>query len=122
MTDANTIRRRKRNRAGQRAEWLALFYMMSKGYLPVAMRYKTPQGEIDLVMRRGKTLVFVEVKARASREDAAFAIHSKNQTRIVNAARAFLSTYANFQGWNIRFDAIMIAWYRWPHHITHAFS
>lgn len=122
MTGSSTAHRRKRYRSGKRAEWLALAYMMAKGYAPVSTRYKTPQGEIDLIMRRGRTLVFIEVKARANRADAAFAIHAKNQSRVVNAARAFLSTHENYHDWNMRFDAIIIAWYRWPHHITHAFS
>lgn len=121
MTSA-VEKRRERYRFGHRAETRALLCLMMKGYMPVARRYKTPVGEIDLIVRRGRTLVFVEVKARRTRDEAAFAIHARNQLRVVQAAQMFISTYPNYTDWNMRFDAIMVAWYRWPHHITHAFE
>ncbi len=37
-----------------------------RGYRVLARRYKVPVGEVDIVARRGRTLVFVEVKARAT--------------------------------------------------------
>lgn len=109
-------------RNGLRAEIAAAFYLLLRGYLPVAWRYKTPVGEIDLIVRRGHTLVFVEVKARANHTAAAEALHARNQARVVRAAQYYLGSHPNAANYTIRFDAVLIAWYRWPHHLIHAFS
>ncbi len=96
--------------------------MSLKGYWLVSWRYKTPVGEIDLILRRGRTLVFVEVKARADRDAAAHAIHITNQSRVVRAAQYFLSHHPNYATHEMRFDAVLIAWYRKPHHLPNAFT
>jgi putative endonuclease len=118
---AMTKSKQRAHRNGLRAELVALICLTLKGYWLVSWRTKTPVGEIDLVMRRGKTLVFVEVKARAVRADAAHAIHGENQSRVVRAAQYFLRGHPNYTACDIRFDAVLIAWYRWPHHIQNAF-
>ena len=56
-------RRQKALQWGHVAEWLAMFAMILKGYRPLAVRYQGWGGEIDLIMRRGKTILFIEVKA-----------------------------------------------------------
>lgn len=114
--------RRRNQRRGIVAEYLALVYLMLKGYRPVAMRYKTPVGEVDLVVRKGSTLVFVEVKARKTRDAAAMAIHGKNQLRVVRAAQYFLAAHPDMATLQVRFDVCLIAWYRMPHHMPHAFD
>lgn len=110
------------HRRGLRAEYLALFYLMLKGYWPVAMRYKTPVGEVDIILRRGGTLAFVEVKARPTRDEGALAIHPKNQSRVVRAAQFFLAEHPRMARYQVRFDVCLIAWYRLPHHLPHAFD
>jgi putative endonuclease len=95
---------------------------MAKGYRMLAMRYKTPVGEIDLVMRRGRVLVMVEVKARANYAAAAAAIHMRNQSRVMRAAQYFLIGHPAYANDTVRFDAVLIAWYKWPRHVPHAFS
>jgi putative endonuclease len=122
LISKSTRRKQKAHRHGLWAEFAALLYLTLKGYWLVSWRTKTPVGEIDLVMRRGKTLIFVEVKARAARDDAAHAIHAENQSRVVRAAQYFLRGHPNYTACYIRFDAVLIAWYRWPHHIQNAFS
>ena len=114
--------RRTNHRSGIMAEYAALAYLTAKGYRLVAMRYKTKLGEIDLIMRRGRTLAFIEVKARSTHTDAAHAIHSKNQSRVMQAAQLFLTQHPTYQDYEVRFDALLIAWYRWPHHLVHAFG
>ncbi|HTA77617.1 MAG TPA: YraN family protein, partial [bacterium] len=49
---------------GQKAENRAAAYLRLKGYSVLERNYRVPQGEIDLVARKGDILVFVEVKAR----------------------------------------------------------
>lgn len=115
-------RRTTNHRRGILAEYGALLYLMLKGYRLVTMRYKTKLGEIDLIMRRGKTLAFIEVKARATHADAAHAIHSKNQSRVMQAAQMFLTNHPAYAQYQVRFDAVLIAWYKRPHHHVHAFG
>lgn len=104
------------------AEYLALVWLTLKGYRLVAMRYKTPVGEIDLIVRRGKSLVFVEVKARREYAVAASSIHHKNQSRVMRAAQSFLVHHPAYQHYQVRFDAVVITWYKRPHHLIHAFD
>jgi putative endonuclease len=115
-------RKTSNHRRGILAEYAALFYLMCKGYRLVTLRYKTKFGEIDLIMRRGDTLAFVEVKARRYHADAAVAIHSKNQSRVMQAAQMFLRNHPAYANYQVRFDAVLIAWYKRPHHLVHAFG
>ena len=114
--------RRSSHRRGLRAEAWAAWWLRLQGYRILAMRYKTPVGEIDLVAKRGGTLAFIEVKARALHADAAEAIHARNQQRVVRAAQHYLQAHPQHAHRTIRFDALLVAWYRWPHHIRHAFD
>lgn len=116
------MNRTTNHRRGVLAEYFALLWLYFKGYRLVAMRYKTKMGEIDLIMRRGRTLAFVEVKARANVSEAAVAIHIKNQMRVTRAAQQFLVHYPAYQNFNVRFDAVLIAWYKRPQHLVHAFN
>ena len=62
--------RRRAERGGRRAEALAALWLRLKGWTILARRVRTPVGEVDLIARRGRTIAFVEVKARASAADA----------------------------------------------------
>ena len=122
MSPPSRVKRQRSQRHGILAEYFALFYLTLKGYRFVASRYKTKLGEIDLIVRRGRTLVFVEVKARANRDAAAYAVHAKNQSRVVQAAQMFLMTYPSYQEYQVRFDVVLVAWYSRPHHLVNAFA
>src|SRR3954452_22539734 len=60
-------------RTGLSAESRAAF-LMAKGYRILAKRFRTPYGEIDIVARRRNLLAFVEVKGRASLDEAGYAV------------------------------------------------
>jgi len=77
--------RKAAERRGRRAEYFAASALVLKGYSILELRYKTPMGEIDIIARRGKLIAFVEVKARASIEDAVNAITHKARQRICMA-------------------------------------
>lgn len=109
--------RRKGEAAGRRAEWFALQLLRLKGYRLVERRFRCPQGEIDLIVRRHRTLAFVEVKLRADQETAAAAISADQQSRIVRAAEAFLQKRTDLAGLEPRFDAIMVSPGDWPLHL-----
>ncbi|RAI45055.1 YraN family protein [Rhodoplanes roseus] len=107
---------------GLSAESRAAAFLMAKGYRIVARRYKTPVGEIDLVAQRLGTVVFVEVKARASLDAAAESVSLRQRARIVDAAQHWLATHPKAAGLPLRFDVILIAPGCLPRHIAAAFD
>lgn len=113
-----------RNRAiaegrGRRGEWLAAWYLRLKGWRIEARRVKTPRGEIDLIARRGRTVLFVEVKWRANAQDLALALDAYRLRRVEAAAQAVAHRYLS-GGDTARIDAILLAPGRWPRHIANA--
>jgi putative endonuclease len=115
-------RRRATFLRGHRAETIALLYLIMKGYRPVARRYSAAGGEIDLIMRRGDIIAFVEVKARGTMDDALIAITATKRQRFSRAVRSWLSRHAWAEGKIWRADAVFIATNRWPRHIESAFE
>ncbi|WOH66377.1 YraN family protein [Bradyrhizobium sp. BWA-3-5] len=109
-------------RTGLSAESRAAAYLMAKGYRILAKRFRTPYGEIDLVAKKRDLVAFIEVKARASLDDAAYAVTPRQQARIVNAAQAWLMTHPDHAEFELRFDAILIAPRRLPRHLLAAFD
>jgi putative endonuclease len=109
-------------RAGLSAEDRAAAYLMAKGYRILAKRFRTPHGEIDIVARRRNLLAFVEVKARASLDEAAFAVTPRQQARIIDAAQAWLIAHPEHAEFELRFDAILIAPWHLPRHVLAAFD
>src|SRR5215203_983329 len=114
--------RRVAFRLGLSAETRAAALLLAKGFRIVARRWRSPVGEIDLVVRRGRLLVFVEVKARGVLDDAAEAVTPRQQRRISAAARAWLARHAEDLDRDIRFDAVLVAPWRLPRHIPAAFE
>ena len=107
---------------GLSAESRAAALLMAKGYRILAKRFRTPHGEIDLVAKRRNLLAFVEVKARASLDEAAYALTPRQQARIINAAQAWLVAHPDHAELELRFDAILIAPRRLPRHLLAAFD
>ena len=109
-------------RTGLSAESRAAAYLMVKGYRILARRFRTPYGEIDIVARRRNLLAFVEVKARASLDEAAYAVTPRQQQRIIEAAQAWLMAHPEHADFDLRFDAMLIAPRRLPRHLLAAFD
>jgi len=107
---------------GLSAESRAAALLIAKGYRIVARRFRSGVGEIDIVARRRKTLVFVEVKARARLDDAAEAVIKRQQQRIIAAAEAWLATHPDDVTCDIRFDVMLVAPRSLPRHIVAAFD
>jgi len=105
---------------GHRSEMIAAWWLRLKLYRIVARRYRTAAGEIDLIVRRGRTLVFVEVKARADFRGAAEAVSARQQHRIARAASQFLAARPDLAGLDQRFDALLIVRGTWPRHVPGA--
>jgi putative endonuclease len=109
-------------RTGLSAEARAAAWLLGKGYRIVAKRFRTPYGEIDIVARRRNLLAFVEVKARASLDEAAYAVTPRQQRRIIDAAQAWLMTHPEHADFELRFDVMLIAPRRLPRHLLAAFD
>lgn len=112
--------RLRAKRRGRRAERLAALRLMLAGYRIVARNFRSPSGEIDLIARRGSTLIFVEVKIRDSHHAAAWSISPRQQARIRRAAEAFLASRPELATFSLRFDAMLLAPWRAPRHLIDA--
>ena len=72
--------------------------------------------------KKRNLLAFIEVKARASLDEAAYAVTPRQQARIIDAAQAWLMTHPEHAEFDMRFDAILIAPRRLPRHLLAAFD
>lgn len=90
-----------------------------KGWRILARRVKTARGEIDLVVRRGCTVCFVEVKWRATGEERDRAIDAWRLKRVIAAAEAVSSRFAQSHD-TLRVDVLLLAPWRLPRHIANA--
>ena len=113
--------RRAAEHRGTRAEILAALLLRAKGYSILERRFRSRAGEIDLVVRRGRRLAFVEVKARARMEQAAWAVSPRQRARIARAAEHWLAIKGGEHDLDISFDVVLIAPWTWPRHIVSAF-
>lgn len=92
--------------------WLRLH-----GWRILARRARVPGGEVDIVARRGRTLAFVEVKARATEQAARFSLDSYRLRRVVTAAERLAPRYMR-EGDDLRIDAIYIVPRKLPRHVA----
>ncbi|BBF87263.1 predicted endonuclease distantly related to archaeal Holliday junction resolvase [Aquitalea magnusonii] len=81
------------NRQGQQAEARALSFLLQQGLQLVERNWLCRGGEIDLIMRDGRYLVFVEVRHRASQRfgGAVYSIDAAKQRKLMHAATVYLS-------------------------------
>lgn len=109
-------------RTGISAESRAAALLVAKGFRILARRWRSPVGEIDIVARRRHLLVFMEVKARHSLDDAAESVTERQRQRIIAAAEAWIATYPDPSIHDMRFDAMLVAPGKMPKHIQGAFE
>ena len=101
---------------------LCRWHLRLHGWRVLASGWRCPAGEIDIIARRRNTIVFVEVKARAKLDDAAYAVTPHQQARIVAAAEAWLAAHPEHAQSDFRFDAMLVAPGKLPRHLTAAFD
>ena len=106
---------------GRRAETVAAWWLRLKGYRVLARRVRTPVGEVDLVVRKGGCLVFVEVKARRDRDDAAAALTYASRRRVFRASNALLARFGKNCA-AARIDAVLVTPWRLPQHVVGAWA
>ncbi len=115
-------RRRATYLRGHFAEHVALALLVLKGYRLLARRYAASGGEIDLIVKRGDTIAFVEVKARGLIDEALGAIGAQKRERFSRAARAWVTRNRWAADKTLRADAVFVAPGRWPRHLAAAFE
>lgn len=112
--------RRRSERLGRLAEWLAAGLLLAKGYRLLGHRTRTPYGEIDLIAVRRGRLAFVEVKHRAQLDVAKSAVSRGQAERIARAAEFWTWRRARYRDYEIGLDCIYVAPFAWPRHIPNA--
>jgi putative endonuclease len=110
-------RREQAEARGRRGEAIAAWWLRLHGWGIVGRRLKTPHGEVDLIARRGKTLAFIEVKARSKTSDLALAIDAYRLRRVAAAAELLLPRFGRGAD-EVRVDVILVAPWRKPVHLT----
>lgn len=115
------MNRQEAERRGRGAETLACWYLRMKGWRILARRARVPGGEVDIVARRRRTVAFIEVKARATEEAAAFALDEWRLRRVVAAAERLAPRYMR-EGDDVRIDALFIVPGRRPKHLANVWQ
>ena len=99
---------------------LCQFWLRLKGYRILATRYKSPAGEIDIIALRGNMLIAAEVKARADRTDALYAVSPDQQRRIARALESYAGTIGH--SGDLRLDLMIVGKFGRIGHITNAWQ
>ncbi len=107
---------------GLRAETVATLWLRMQFYSILARNYRAHGGEIDIVARRGRTIIFVEVKARGDLDNAAIAITPQKQQRFSRAVGRWLAANPWATNCTLRADAIFVAPGKTPRRIENAFE
>mgnify|MGYP001824582854 CR=1 FL=1 len=100
----------KGHRLGEWGEEAARLFLEMCGYRCLDRRYRRPGGEIDLVMARGPTVVFVEVKTRGPRATAPPEawVTAGQLHRLRRTARRWLAEHPGYRGRFYRFDVVAV--------------
>ena len=110
------MKRQAAERRGRTAETIAAWWLRLHGWRIVARRVKTPLGEVDLIARRGRTVAFVEVKARASLAALDLALDRRRLARVASAAQLLAPRFVR-PGDDIRIDALFVVPRHLPRHL-----
>src|SRR3954447_17365054 len=115
------MKRQQAEKRGRGAETLACWYLRLRGWRILARRARVPGGEVDIVARRGRTLAFIEVKARSTEDAAALSLDDYRLRRVVTAAERLAPRYMR-DGDDVRIDALFIVARRWPRHLVNVWQ
>lgn len=103
---------------GYEAESIAAEYFLQEGYVVRERNWRIGRLEIDLILERDRTIIFVEVKARkGDNQDPADAVDRKKRMRIVNAADVYLRSIPVL--YQYRFDIVTITGDRNSYKLDH---
>lgn len=107
-------------RFGRWAELLCVWRLRLNGYRILERDYRQSTGEIDIIAKRGQVLAFIEVKARDTSQNAAYALGSTQRRRIEKTAMIFIAQASQYSSCDNRFDLMLVNPGGWPKHIPAA--
>jgi putative endonuclease len=95
---------------GLAAENLACAYLQRAGLILLQRNYRCRRGELDLVMRQGDTVVFVEVRYRSpsAYADGVASVDRHKQARLLAAAQHYLLQHPDAARRPCRFDVVAV--------------
>ena len=102
------MRQARNHLAGLAAESSVLHHYLAAGYALLARRFRGPRGEIDLVLARGDSVIFVEVKKSRSFDAAVSRLGKAQIARIFDTAAEYLATRPGGQMTETRFDVALV--------------
>lgn len=97
------------------AEILSEIFLRLKGYQCLCRRYKTPVGEVDLILKKGQTLIGVEVKARSLSSHAFDSLGTPQQKRVTRALQLFQLRNSQYHNCQLRYDFILLVGFKMCH-------
>jgi putative endonuclease len=103
-------------RLGRRGERRAAWFYRLRGFAIVARNERFRGGEIDLVVRRGRTVVIVEVKTRQSFTTGYEAVNRAKRQRLLEFGNQYIARHPDAQ---LRYDILSLFWTGWRFVITH---
>jgi putative endonuclease len=109
------VNRQRAEQRGRVAEWIAMGFLMAKGYRILGHRLRTPYGEVDIAAWKQGVLVIAEVKARATYDEGAYALTPASQLRIARAASVLAGRW-RLTSAPIRYDLIVVGAGLLPRH------
>lgn len=115
------LRRKIPHRAlGPMGERRAAWYLRLRGYRVLERNFRWGDGEIDLIVRRGRRVAFVEVKTRqqTAKGTPAEAVDRRKQLQIGRLAERYLTAHA-LPGCSLHFDVISLFWDGWRFRLAH---
>lgn len=107
---ANKSLKQAREKAGRQAELIAAGWLKLRGYKILEMRFKTPDGEIDIIARHKNTLACIEVKQRSQATRALEAVSYASEQRIMSAAEIYVTRHPHLllEDFELRFDILYV--------------
>jgi putative endonuclease len=115
----DAMRRRLDSRElGRKGERRAAWFYRLRGYSVLAQNVRLPAGEIDLVVRRGRTIVIAEVKTRQSVTAGAGyeAVTRAKRERMIRLGDQYAARHRDAQ---LRYDIVSVFWTGWRFVVTH---
>ena len=105
---------------GQKGEELSVAFLSGKGHRIIGRNYRHGKGELDIVSIENRVVVISEVKSYVSEPLGApeFRVHKQKQRQIIRTAYAFLAEHPELEGFDVRFDILIVDFSSYPARIT----
>jgi putative endonuclease len=111
-----------RHNSGKLAEFITCILLIFSFYTILERRYKGKFGEIDIIAKRHKTIIFVEVKSQRHKNHDEMIIHENQKKRICKSANNYLARRVKFHNYRCRFDLVIFNQYFLPKYIKNAWE